>query len=291
MSMPQNTEKLLKTATLLSVSAACLLVAVKFAGWFMTDSVALLSSFVDSLLDVLSSLINFFAIRYALKPADENHRFGHGKAEDIASLAQSAFIFGSALLIATEGIKRLVLPEEVHSGGIGLGIMAFSMVVTALLVTYQRHVVKKTGSGVITSDSLHYTTDILSNLVVMIGIALASFGGVKFLDPLLGLAVAAYISHGAWEIGFKAFHNLMDREFDEELRDEITKIARSHPEARDVHHLRTRTSGIKPFIQFHLKLDGGISLNRAHEIAHEIEDRLLTRFPEAEIFIHQEPEG
>lgn len=284
-----ETERLMRLATLFSVMVACILIVTKAAAWFMTDSLSLLASLFDSLFDLLASAINFMAIRYALMPPDDDHRFGHGKAEDVAALAQATFIAGSGVMICIEGIKRLFMPEAVDNSSIGIWVMVLSMVLTIALVMFQRHVVNETKSIVVKSDSLHYFTDILSNGAVLIALVLTSYFEVGMADPVFALLIAVYIFYGAFQIGHSAFHNLMDREFSDEEREKILSISKSNPKVIEVHDLKTRRSGIYSFIQLHMVFDENISLKDSHAVADEVEEKIIAIFPNSEVLIHQDP--
>lgn len=280
---------LVKLATLASLCVALVLLVAKLAAWFMTDSLSLLSSLVDSGLDVLTSAINFMVVRYALQPADEEHRFGHGRAEDIAGLAQATFISGTGIFILVEGIERLFRPVPIEQTDIGLWVMGLSMIATTGLVIFQRYVIRKTKSVVVAADSLHYVTDILSNFAVIVALVLSTQYDVEWADPILALLIAGYIFYGAWEIGYTSFQKLMDREFSEEEREEIIAMVNAHEGVLGFHDLRTRQAGMDQFIQMHVDLNGTQSLHDAHEIADSLEKKLQAHFPRAEIFIHQDP--
>jgi len=279
----------MRRASLFSLSVGIVLVILKAAAWSFTDSLSMLSSLADSMLDVIASTINFVAIRYALQPPDHEHRFGHGKAEDLATLAQSTFICGSGVFLIIEGIKRLFAPAPVYNSPIGIGVMIISIVLSLALVAYQRHVVRKTSSGAIAADALHYFIDFLTNVGVIVALILAAELGWKTADPAIGIVIALYIIYGAFTIGSRAFQNLMDREFSDEEREAIYRVVCADPEVVGLHDLRTRKSGVSGFIQLHLELDDTISLRRAHEISDRVEDALAAAFPNTEILIHQDP--
>ena len=283
--------RLMRAATYASTSVAVTLILAKTFAWVMTDSVSVMSSLIDSLLDVAASLVNLLAVRHALTPADREHRFGHGKAEPLAGLAQAAFITGSAVLLSLEAVHRLAQPQAVTHGDIGIVIMVASMVVTVLLVTFQRHVVKVTGSVAIGADALHYRSDIILNGSVILSIVLSARLGWPALDPLFGLAIAAYVLYSAWTIIQASLDRLMDRELPDGDRQRIREIALRNPEIRSVHDLRTRSSGPDVFIQIHLEMDGDMTLQRSHEIADDVERTILDAFPNAEVIIHQDPAG
>ena len=215
---------LMRAAAIASVTVASILIVTKFGAWLMTDSVSLLSTLIDSILDAAASLINLYAIYHALQPADREHRFGHGKAEPLASLAQAAFICGSAVFLLVEAGERIANPKEVSNTEVGYWVMVFSIVLTIGLVGFQRYVVKKSGSVAIDADSLHYQTDVLINIGVMISLFLSTTVGWKYADPLIAVLIALYIIKGAWGIGQTALGILMDRELEDEDRQKIRDI-------------------------------------------------------------------
>jgi len=282
---------LMRHATYFSVTVAIIIIVMKFAAWLATDSLSLLSSLVDSVLDVMASMISLLAVRYALMPADEDHRFGHGKAEDIAAFSQSAFIAGSALFIAVEAFSRFLNPQKIAYEGVGIAVMAVSTVLTAALITYQRYVIIKTNSSAIKADSLHYQVDLLVNIIVIVALMLTSRLGWLVIDPIFALMIAGFILFSAYRVASQAFDNLMDKEFSDAEREKIIGAVLDHPEVKGIHDLRTRSSGIKPFIQFHLELDGSISLDEAHNISDAVEIQVEKLYPTAEVLIHQDPVG
>ncbi len=283
--------RLMRRATYASVSVAAFLIVIKFVAWLMSDSVAMLATLVDSMLDAAASLVNLFAVRQALTPADREHRFGHGKAEPLAGLIQSAFIAGSALFLFVEVGRRLAGPREVQEGGIALAVMGVSIVLTLGLVSYQQRVVRETASLAISADKLHYLSDLLANISVAIAVILATQFGLHWADPVFGGAIAIYIVWSAWQIIRQSLDQLMDRELPDEDRRRIREIALSHSEVRSVHDLRTRSSGRDIFIQLHIELDPSATLMHAHVVSDAVEAKIRAAFPAAEIIIHQDPEG
>ncbi len=282
---------LMRLATTLAVAAALLLILVKMVAWWLTDSVSLLSSLIDSLLDFGASFVNLLAVRHALQPADYEHRFGHGKAESLAGLGQAAFVVGSAVFLLIEAGHRLVHPKAILYGDVGIAVMVFATVVTLGLVYFQRTVVRKTGSIAIRADSLHYKGDVLINGSVILALVLSWSFGWQMVDPIFGAAIALYLLRTAGKIAFISLDPLMDRELAEEDREQIRELVRTHPEVKDLHDLRTRKSGTTVFIQFHLELDGQMTLRHAHKIADEVEKKIAEAYPGAEILIHEDPEG
>jgi ferrous-iron efflux pump FieF len=288
---PETRARLMRQATYASVAVACILIAAKTLAWIVTDSVSVLSSLLDSLLDAAASLVNLVAVRHALTPADEEHRFGHGKAEAIAGLVQSAFIAGSALLLLSEAIHRLAAPVPVDNGMVGLAVMALSMALTLVLVQFQKYVVRRTGSVAVGADRLHYASDFLLNGGVAVSLVASMWFGIQSIDPLCGLGIGAYILYGAWHIGRDALDHLMDRELPEETRARIVEIARGHPDIRSVHDLRTRANGSSIHVQLHLEMDGGLTLLRAHAAADAVEAAIEAAFPGADVIAHMDPTG
>lgn len=286
-----SNHRLLRWATRASVTVASILIVAKLGAWLMTDSVALLSSLIDSVLDAIASVVNLVAVAHALTPADREHRFGHGKAEPLAGMAQAAFIAGSAVFLLFEAGHRLLHPRPVSATEIGIVVMLFSIVATLALVTFQRYVARRTGSVAISADSLHYKGDLLANTAVIVALLLSGGLGWTYADPILAAAVGIYILIGAWGIVGQSLDQLMDRELPDDQRARIRAIAMGHSEVMDVHDLRTRTSGIDTFIQLHLELDGALPLVEAHAIADSVELEIMNEFPGAEVMIHQDPAG
>jgi len=285
---PEHTARLLRLATHASVATALVLIAAKLIAWLWTGSVSILATLVDSTLDAAAALINLMAVRHALQPADEQHRFGHGKAESLAGLGQATFIAGSAGFILLEALGRLLHPQTPQAINVGITTMLFSILATLALVALQRYVIRETGSTAIKADSLHYTSDLLMNSSVIAALLLASRGWSGF-DSLFAMGIVAFILHSAWKIAHEAVQLLMDRELPDEERTRICNIAVSHPKVCGAHDLRTRRSGSTSFIQLHVEMDDNLTLVQAHAIADEVEAQLLEAFPGAEVIIHEDP--
>ena len=283
--------RLMMGAAIAAVATASLLVVMKLFAYLVTDSIAMMASLADSALDVFASSVNLFAIRSALTPADREHRFGHGKAEPLAGLGQSALIAGSTGFLLVESLSRLITPHPIEDPNLGLAVMAVSIVTTIALVIGQRIVVQRTGSVAVGADRMHYLGDLLTNAGVVVGIVLAGRFGILIADPIIGIAVSAVLAWSAWHVFRQSFDQLMDRELPDADRDRIKAIARAHPEVRALHDLRTRSAGTYQFIQLHLELDPAMPLVRAHEISDEVEHELCAAFPKAEVIIHQDPAG
>ncbi len=283
--------RLMRWATYASVSVATILIAIKMWAWLASDSVALLSSLVDSILDVVASMVSLIAVRQALEPADDEHRFGHGKVESLASMGQAAFIGGSAVFLVFEAGHRLIRPQPVSHGEIGIMVMVVSIALTLLLVLFQGYVVRKTGSIAVSADSLHYRSDLLVNVGVIVALLAVMLLDWQIVDALVAFAIAGYILRGAWTIARQSFDMLMDREFPDEERRRIRDIVMAHEEVYEMHDLRTRSSGVNSFIQLHLELDDELTLLRAHEIADEVELKIRMAYPGSDVIIHQDPQG
>jgi ferrous-iron efflux pump FieF len=285
---PADIARLMRLATYASITVALTLVVAKTIAWALTDSVSLLATLIDSTLDTLASLINLFAVRHAISPADKEHRFGHGKAEALAGLAQSAFIAGSAGFLLLESGRRLLNPVPLESYGPGLIVMIFSIAATLALLTFQQHVIRKTNSTAIKADALHYRTDFLVNGSVIVALLLAANGWGGF-DALFAIGIAVYILYSAWAIVRQSLDDLMDRELPTAEREAIEHIATAHPEVRGMHDLRSRRSGTATFLQLHLEVDDDLTLLQAHNISDEVEWKLQETYPTAEIIIHIDP--
>lgn len=285
------TQQLRVRATYASLLVGLVLIAAKFVAWIGTGSVALLSSLVDSLVDVAASLVNFFAVRQAAVPADREHRFGHGKAEPLAALGQSAFLVGSALLLMAEAIRKLVTPQPVGNTVAGVVVMVVSIVATIGLVSYQRRVVRQTGSLAIGADELHYRGDVILNLSVIAALLLGHWLAVPLLDPIFGGGVGLWIIYSAVKIARLSLTQLMDHELPDAERSRVRTIAERHPEVVSVHDIRTRVAGPTAFIQLHIEMDGRMNLLHAHEVSDAVEAELSRAFPNAEIIIHEDPAG
>lgn len=280
---------LIKSASYASVCTAVIILLIKSYAWLITDSQSVLASLIDSTLDICSSLINLIAIRVALQPPDNEHRFGHEKFQDLAIFSQAIFFFASGIFTCFSSLKSLInksIPNNLDSG---INVMCLCIFLTFILVIYQSYVIKKTNSDFIKVDKLHYFMDLLTNLAVIISINLTS--RFWFMDQLCGIGISIYIIYASCTLFKKALRNLADEEFLAEDRKKILSIIASFKEVKGVHEMKTRYAANKPFIQFHIEMDGDISLYNSHYISDEIYDALLLGFPSAEIIIHVDPYG
>ena len=280
--------RLLMLTALASVATAVVLITIKLVAWQLSGSVAMLGSLVDSLMDSAASLVNLFAIRYALVPADAEHRFGHGKAEALAGLGQALLITGSALFLFSESVQRLWQPQPVAAAKVAVLVMLLSTVLTIALLLLQRYAVKRTGSTAIQADSLHYFADVAMNVGILLAIWLASAGWL-WVDGGAGIAVALYVLYAAWGVGQRSIQVLLDREMPLPVRHAISAIVASHHQVLGFHQLRTRQSGPTCFIQLHLDMAGDMTLREAHELADQVEQDIRAHFPNADVLIHPDP--
>ncbi|HDZ56727.1 MAG TPA: cation diffusion facilitator family transporter [Pseudomonas xinjiangensis] len=285
---PEERARLLKIATYASVGVAVALVALKGSVWLASGSVSLLASLIDSFMDAGASLINLFAVRFALKPADKGHRFGHGKAEALAGLAQSAFIIASAVLVLVQGVQRLIDPQPLDAAWLGVGVMLVSIAATIGLLLVQRHVIHRTQSTAVSADSLHYRSDLLMNTSIIVALILAYYG-VARADALFGLLIAIYIGYGAVRIALSAIEILMDPELPDEIRANALAVARAVPGVVGVHDLRTRQSGQHWFMQVHVELPAELSLREAHVLGEDVRLAIEHEYPQADVLVHTDP--
>lgn len=284
-----NTARLMRLATYASVTTALVLIVVKIVAWFITDSVSILATLLDSSLDVLASLVNLVAVHHALQPADSEHRFGHGKAEALAGMGQAMFIAGSAGFLLLQAVGRIIHPQTISAGlEVGVSVMVFSIVATLALLSFQKYVIKHTNSTAIKADALHYKTDLLVNASVIVALLLA-FYGWSYFDALFAIGIALFILYSAWEIVRESIDLLMDHELPDEERAKIEELVATHAGALGCHDLRTRRSGTTVFIQLHLELDASLRLFEAHAIADQVERKVKSLFVDAEVIIHEDP--
>ncbi len=282
---------LTRRAALASVTSATILLFLKSYAARATESVAMLGSLADTALDLLSSLVTLYAVWLAAQPADEDHRFGHGKAEAIAALMQTLVILGSAVAIGVRAVMELGSRVSPQNADVGIGASLIGAALTLGLVAYQRHVVRQTGSIAIGTDQIHYQSDLLLNLAVVVALALDAWAGLHGADAVFGIGIALYLAWGALTAARAAVDMLMDREWPDEKRRTLLAVVARHPNVDGVHELRTRSSGVTDFIQFHVWLDPDMTVTCAHDIVDEIEADVAAAFPGAEILIHVDPLG
>jgi ferrous-iron efflux pump FieF len=288
---PEERARLTTRAALASIAMATALIALKTYASIETGSMAMLGSLADSGLDLVASFILLLGVRIAAAPADYDHRFGHGKAEALASLIQVILITISALFIGFRGVQRLLTGAQTAEAELGIGVSVIAMLLTVALISYQRHVVRRTGSLAIGTDRLHYSSDLLLNGSVIVALGLDQYAGLTGADAVFGLLIALWLLWGAWSASSSALDQLMDREWPDELRERFLAAAKEYPELAGLHDLRTRSSGTHHFAQFHVWVPAEWTVQEAHDRLDAVEEELQQRFPGTEILIHVDPEG
>ena len=283
--------RLTRSAAFASVAMALFLAVLK--GWavWQTGSTAMLGSLADTSLDLVASVATLVGVWVAAMPADEEHRFGHGKAEALAAMFQVILIVLSAGGIAFRAVTALVESGRTEAADQGIAVSVLAILGTFALLAWQRHVIRRTGSLAIRTDNVHYQSDLLLNLAVIAALVLDQYLGFARADPLFGLAIAAWLLWGAWRASREAVDNLMDREWPEVKRLRVVERAATHPELSKLHDLRTRTSGDRNFVQFHVDLPASMTVGEAHAIIERVEEDLCREFPGMELLIHIDPEG
>ena len=281
--------RLLRLATRASLAVASILIVAKAIAWWLSGSVSLLAGLTDSVLDGAASFLNLLAVHYALRPADDDHRYGHGKAEALAGMAQALFIGTSALLIAYQAVHRLQDPQPLGDAGVGIVVMVLSLALTVALLMLQYKVIRETGSTAVRADSLHYRSDLLLNGSILVALVLARFGWPQ-LDAFFGLGIALYILWSAVHIAQESTAILMDKELDTDVSEQMQVLAGAVPGVLGVHDLRTRMSGNHWFVQLHLELPGELTLSVAHGLCEQVEAAIENAFPRAQVMVHADPQ-
>jgi ferrous-iron efflux pump FieF len=283
--------QLMRRAATASVAVSLFLVGIKTFAYFASHSVAMLASLADSALDLFTASLNMIAIHQSLTPADDEHRFGHGKAEPLAGLAQGAFITASALFLVIQAVNRILAPEPIDNSVEALIVMCIAIACAILLILYERRVVAHTGSLAVEADQAHYLGDLATNVGVVLALVLSAYLGWTLADPVIAILVALVMLGSAFGVARSSFNQLMDRELPDEERARIRRIAESHDAVMNVHDLKTRAAGLSTFIQLHMELDPDMPLKEAHRISDAVEQAILNAYPGAEVIIHQDPAG
>ncbi|MEZ5744270.1 MAG: cation diffusion facilitator family transporter [Sphingomonadaceae bacterium] len=286
-----DTASLNRSAALASISVALFLIVLKTWAAWETGSTAMLGSLADTALDLFASMATLVGVWVAAQPADANHRFGHGKAEAIAAMFQVVLISISALAIAARAVGQFFQGAQTEAAVEGIGVSLAAIAATLALLAWQRHVIAKTGSVAISTDHVHYKSDLFLNLAVIAALALDQYAGLRGADPVFGLAIALWLGWSGWRASQQAIEQLMDREWSPEKKERFLEVMARNPDLRGVHDLRTRTSGNQDFVQFHVWIDPNMTVREAHVVMDDIEERLHREFPDVEILIHPDPEG
>lgn len=288
MTTPAEHQRLLRLATRASLAVASILVVSKALAWWLSGSVSLLAGLTDSALDAVASFLNLLALHYALRPADDDHRFGHGKAEALAGIAQALFIGGSAVLIGLQAVERLQAPQPLGDTAVGIAVMLLSLALTVALLALQRKVIRVTGSTAVRADSLHYRSDLLLNGSILLALLLARFGWPQ-LDALFGLGIAFYILWSALQIARESTAILMDQELPGDVSDDMARRVLAIDGVQGVHDLRTRMSGNQWFVQLHIELPGQLPLHQAHSLCVQASEVIRQHYPKADVIVHADP--
>ena len=288
----QEQSGLRRFASRTSLVVAVILVVVKLAAWVMTGSVALLASAVDALVDAGASLVTYFGVRYAEQPPDQDHRFGHGKGEAIAGFTQATFLAGAAVVLACQSVERLCFPHPTESLIVGVWVIAGSLIAATALVAMQTWVLKKTGSTAIAADRAHYMTDVAVNAGVLVALGVTRFTGWDRADPLFAFAISIYMLWNAYGIANEVLTQLLDRELPMRDRRHIEAAVRACAGVKDIHDLRTRHAGDRIFVEFHLEVDGRLTVDQGHRIGDLAEAAVIDLLPgTVEVTGHLEPFG
>ncbi len=286
-----NRRTLTQRAAIASVSMAGFLLILKIWASLQTHSISMLGSLADTALDIIASLVTLYSVRLAARPADQDHRFGHGKSEALAALFQSGLIIFSALAIAVRGVMALGTKSAPQHPEYGIGVSLIAILTTLVLIAYQRSVVKRTGSVAIQADHVHYSSDVLLNASVIVALILDSWLHVRGADPIFGILIAAWLIWHVKDVMQHALDQLMDKEWPIEKRERFLAVALTHPAVKGIHDVRTRTSGARDFVQLHVWVEPDMTIAAAHTVMDEVEMKLMKEFPGTEIIIHPEPEG
>ncbi len=284
-------DRLKHRAAVASISLAVLLSGLKLFATIASGSLAVFSSMIDSVSDVLGSAITFVAIKYSTRPATDHHRYGYGKAEAVSALIQAFFVAGSGLFVLYDAFMRFFHPRVLDETPLAIVIMIFSLITTLILIAYQKHVAKLTQSQAINADSAHYVVDILTNASIILSLTIVKFFEIYWFDTLTALVIAVYLLFNAYQLVVEAFDVLLDRELSDDIRKNINDIISSHDFVKGFHDVRTHSLGNEYMIEIHLELDGRLSLFEAHQLSDQVEAAIIKAYPNAQVIIHQDPSG
>lgn len=287
----KTADKLKRRASLASIGLAATLSVLKLFAALVSGSLAVLSSMIDSLSDILGSFITFIAVKYSARPASEHHRYGYGKAEAVSALIQAMFIAGSGIFVIYDACSRFLMPRQIEQTTMALAVMCISLLGTIILITYQKYVATVTGSQAINADSEHYVVDVLTNASIIISLTVVKFFDLIWLDTVTAFAISAYLLFNAYQLAKDAVGMLLDRELNDDIRQDVSQIIAEHNFVKGFHDLRTRDLGGTYMFEIHLELDGRLSLYETHKLSEQVEQSILAKYPNTQIIIHQDPAG
>ena len=287
----EKINKLKKLAVTASISVACFLCIIKTVASLYTGSLAVLSSLIDSLSDVFASSVSYIAVRFSTKPANCHHRYGYGRAESLSALIQAAFVAGSGLFVLYDGFNRMINPTELHQTTFGLIVMVISLIITLVLISFQKYVAKQTGSIAVSSDSAHYTVDVLTNSSIIVSLIIVKIFNITWFDILTAALISIYLIYNAYEIAAEATASLTDKELDQEIKDKVIEIVETSKGIKGYHDLRSRDLGGSFLFEIHLEFDGNLNLFKVHELTENVENKIQKQYPNSQIIIHQDPFG
>lgn len=275
----------------LSILAAGFLIVLKTVSGLLTGSISVWASLLDSLMDIFASIVNFFAVRAAARPADEDHTYGHGKAESLAGLFQALVITISGAFLIREAIRRLREPHEIASEWVGIGTMIIAITISLALVARLRLTARKTDSPALAADAAHYASDITTNGGALVALAIVYFTGWKLVDPLFSIAISLYILWSAFTVAREAVDILMDRRLPLEIDEQVAEIVGRYKDQGvfGFHDIRTRRSGSIKFIDLHLEVDRDLKLDDAHAATVRVLRQIEAEIPRARVSIHTDP--
>ena len=284
--------RLNRLASLASLCLACVLIGVKLWAWITTGSIAMLTSAMDAIVDAGAALATFAGVQYAAKPADRDHRFGHGKGEALAAFVQAMFLAGAAVVLVFQSVERLINPEPLSHLGLGLWIIIGSTIAAMGLVAMQSWVTRRTASTAIAADRAHYLTDIAVNLAVLAAFLVTGLTGWINADPIFALGISCYMLWNVKSITQHALRQLLDRELPSHDRDNITKAVLAVAGVNALHDLRTRDAGDRVFVEFHLEVDGSMTVTDGHAVSEAAEAAIRVLYPNGvDTVVHIEPAG
>ncbi|MFH0798737.1 MAG: cation diffusion facilitator family transporter [Pseudomonadota bacterium] len=278
-----------KRAVWTAIFVALSLAAIKSAVGFLTMSMAVLSSALDSLMDVFSMSINLAAVHTAEKPADEAHQFGHGKAEAIAGLFQAIFIAASATFLIVQAFHRMIDGYRLNDEMVGVVVMCMAIIASVFLVRVLKRASSETESSAIEASALNFGADIWTNIGVLVALGLERFAAVKNADPIISILISLYIAISAIRIGHDSIAQLMDKTLPAEALAAIDSCINGKPLVCGYHRLRTRRVGGEKYIEFHLEVDSDTTFESAHAITEAIIADIQRKIPGAHVTVHSDP--